>query len=675
MKSTSTPESQLLTVTRLSAILLAMRGAAGLVGTLFNIHALLYLVPAEPPVTLITIICYLALGFAIWQIQRQPANAFVRLCGTIVMFLAFTNIIHFVWLAFPDVDPNGRIWQISLPGSISLFISGLAILLIDRPEKSSRETVHVLMGCTLAIALTSLIGYTYGFSYLTTFGPVGAFRIENALLIVLSSVGLICARPNSGVFSLIASPTSAGRMARILLPAVILVPFLPIVPGLGRHRSNDLLLLLNLVLYGLPALILSTGKRLENVENQREQVYEDLQTANEKLRLQLFAIEHTEAQLRESLEIRNQFLANFHHELRTPINGFLGVTQLLLSRRLDASTQELVAIAHHSAEDLLSLVNKVLTFSDLEQKILSANLQDFDLDSLVSRCRSSMSWLFEQKRLQLSFSRQDDVPAIVRTDEDLIEMMLKSLLENALEYTESGTIAVTLSINKQLEHKYLRFEVEDSGIGMSSAQLARVTEPFEKGDLSFTRAHGGIGLGLAIVKKIVDLLDGQWKINSTQGSGTTIVIDIPLLESIPQARTEISSTQVLPRRILIAEDNVVNAKVLQLQLSKDSYESDIVKDGAEAVAAATTGKYGLVLMDVQMPHMDGLEATRQIRRSATPASTMPIVAVTAHATEEDKNKCLAAGMSDFVSKPVRTEALNEVLTKWLSAKPGQAGAT
>jgi signal transduction histidine kinase len=381
---------------------------------------------------------------------------------------------------------------------------------------------------------------------------------------------------------------------------------------------------------------------------------------------------------------KSEFLAVVSHEIRTPINGIIGMIDLLLDTELATDQRNYARTVHQSAEALLAILDDILDFSKVEAGKLTLESINFDLCKTVEDVVELLAVRAKCKGIKLLWSVAPETPVALRGDPHRLRQVLLNLISNAIKFTEHGEVSVAFSTNTQAGPvPELHCAVRDSGIGLSEESSAKLFQPFAQADTSTTRVFGGTGLGLAICRKLVELMGGTIGVTSTEGEGSTFWFNVRLEKSLapdtiataaPFGRAaEQNGFCVPPLRVLLAEDNPVNQTVALHQLRKLGCEVEVARNGLEVVAAWQRAAPDMIFMDCQMPEMDGLEATRKIRVLEKERSLPPIriFAMTASAMTGDREKCLQAGMDDYLSKPVKIDEISRLLNCHFPGRFGQ----
>tara|TARA_B110000858_G_scaffold115070_1_gene131503 strand:- start:16214 stop:17989 length:1776 start_codon:yes stop_codon:yes gene_type:complete len=418
-------------------------------------------------------------------------------------------------------------------------------------------------------------------------------------------------------------------------------------------EASLVLVMLSCATYVFRNAQMTAEKKLSNTVKQLEKEVHDRTLA--------------ENEARRSEQAKASFLAAMSHELRTPLNGVIGASQLLQDGDLPSRKKELIDVVLQSSETLLELINNVMDLSRLDSQSIELEAVPVDIDELFRSTLAPLGFQAKEKGVKFSLIIEDDIPEYVRGDPTRLRQILLNLVGNAVKFTNSGEVDVVL--DTALER--MRLKVSDTGVGINKQAQASLFEPYVQADKTTMRKFGGSGLGLTIVKQLVSAMGGKITVNSVPGRGSTFTVFLPLTSAKPPVIKPTSRSDIkLPSlSIVVADDNAVNRMVLSRLLEADGHKVVTMSNGREVLDYLPDHNVSLILMDLQMPVMDGVTAVRKIRAMRGNRSTIPVIAVTANVVHEDPRDLMKSGMTGFLSKPFRQEELREALQKAMSPNP------
>ncbi len=417
-------------------------------------------------------------------------------------------------------------------------------------------------------------------------------------------------------------------------------------------------------------------KRVQERTAELSQAKKELEVINEELQKEISRQKLLEKELikakecaEAAAEAKAAFLANMSHELRTPMNAVIGMTSLLLEDQPTPEQRDSIEIISRSGEALLTLINKILDFSKMDMDKIELESQPFELQRCIEDSIDLLSGEAFNKDLSMAYTIDEDVPRIIMGDPTRLRQVLGNLLSNAVKFTDKGEVVVSVSSNPKGERHEIHFAVKDTGIGIPQDLMYKLFKPFSQVDASNICKYVGTGLGLSISKKLAETMGGRIWAESEPGKGSTFHFTV-LAQATDEESVMAEDLQTKPDpvlspscnlRILLAEDDEVNQKVMLKMLRRLGCRADLAANGIEAIQAIERQPYDVVLMDIKMPEMDGMEATKEIRRRRSSGEKPRIIALTAFALEGDRERCLEAGMDDYISKPIKIADLKRPL--------------
>lgn len=483
-------------------------------------------------------------------------------------------------------------------------------------------------------------------------------------LLLVPLMGAIAGGMRVCAFATIVSLCTGLLLFYIEVTQAELPDLTPIEYRYAQERLNQLFQLL-VVIVG----VLGLQQQLTRIDTELVETIDDL--SNEVLQRK-----EAESIAEKSNQAKSQFLANMSHEIRTPMNAIIGLLHLLDREPLTDKQESYVKTALSSSNSLLILLNDILDISKIEAGKINLEATSFQLEQLLSETQQAMQASANSKGLKLEFENTNTQASLLG-DPTRIRQVLFNLIGNAIKFTEQGHINVHTELSIEDKTAHLSCKIQDTGIGISPEAQATLFQIFTQADASTTRRFGGTGLGLAISLQLIKLMGGDIQVDSAEGRGSTFTVSLklpisefpsttPETESKPSPATTTATDQA--PRVLVVDDNEVNIFVACSELQDLPYdlEVDTARNGREALDKILSGSpYQIILMDCQMPEMDGYTATRELRKRPE-FEKLPIIAMTANAMKGDREKCLGAGMSDYLAKPIEPEALEETLERWLS---------
>ncbi len=664
----------------LCAAMAVVLGILALLGWAVHSSLLVQVFPHLAPMQRNTALNMVFGGFALMGIIAARPKLVFHCCGVLGVVAGASFLEYVLGINF-GIDqllgPGAVNTELANPGRMSpvtavCFLVLATVLVLSQTMPLKRRSPILGIGGLLiaGIGAGGWISVVAGTSDAFAWGNVARMAVHTAfglMLLGLAAAALAWDLSESSLIESVWVPlgfTLSVAIARLGIWRAL---------SLRNHIKADFFSMLTLLSVLMSAALLGLIIHLALKAHSQRAV---LQSVNRRLEKEIEERRIAEEAARAASRAKSEFLANMSHEIRTPMTGVLGMIDLVRLSALPAEEREHLELARSAADSLLSLLNEILDLSKIEAGRLEISPAPFSVRHCVSQAVRMFEVSTHDKGLDLITRVDAGVPDNVVGDALRLRQILVNLVGNAVKFTERGSVVVQVRIETQTAAEVvLHIQVTDTGVGIPAEKQNMIFDPFRQADGSMARRYGGTGLGLTISARLVELMGGKIRVESEPGKGSTFSFTIPMAPASAEERIELSrefranpgvrchGSRKRSLRLLVAEDNVVSQRLVAELLRREGHEVTLAGNGREAVAAVLAGDFDVVLMDIQMPAMDGHQATAAIRLAESGRHT-PIVAMTAHSMKGDEQKCLEAGMDDYLSKPIDVASLLATLEKW-----------
>ena len=643
-----------------------------LFGWTFRISFLKSILPDYVVMNPTTVLLFIISSLTLWIHQINDKHNRTRLVNLLSVFIVIIATIRLTGFnpRF-DIGIDQFLFRDQLLGNrmapntaLDFLLTGLSLWLLNRRIKYGFLFSQITALLALAISVLAVIGYLYVDRTLYRVATYIPMALHTAVSFLLLTTGILFASSRYGVMSVIMHTSIGGKISRILLPITLLIPILfgwlrlkAQHMGMVNLEFGTALMAISIIMV-FTVLIWALAWSINRTDQKRKMAEREMILAK-----------------REAEEAKNtqeQFLANMSHEIRTPINGVIGMVQLIGTTQLNTEQKEYVDIINESASNLLVIINDILDVTKMKVGKIALEEVDYSLRDIVRNLIKIFSFKTSIKGIELNWEIAPDVPGILLGDPVRLTQILTNLINNAIKFTDKGEVKLSIGLLEENANIVtVQFVVKDTGIGIAENKLETVFESFTQASSDTTRKYGGTGLGLTISKQLIELQGGRISLSSKPGEGSSFSFFLPIKKAAQTIGPEQSvDGPVMPAmdqlNILLAEDNLINQKVASKLLFKKGALVDIANNGSEVLEMLEKKKYHVILMDINMPVMDGFETTRSIRKSGAAFQQIPIIALTASALASEKKMCIEVGMDDYLSKPFKAEELFEKISAQLS---------